>query len=249
MFSHNISLNSRDSISNEKWLPKWSISLPQFNTLRSQYHLQLVNCQIPNRVYPVNEFYNTISFTENDVTTHTVTLTSNNYSGSTLAVHLQSVMNNASALAYTVSYDTDSKKLVIIPSSGVFKWNSNITNSAYEILGVTTFNVNSASYTSDVPIRLSGTNYIDIISSDFQTDSTSSTHNTNLVARIPMYHNFGGIIFYEPQLHHPMQVQNSTGMMNISLELRDDHGNPWKLDEYGYISLEFKVSGHNKHRV
>lgn len=248
MFANNIALNSRDSISSEKWLPKWLIHLPQFNTLKEQYKLHISHCQFANRVYPVNEYYSKLCFTEDDTTTFNIQLDENNYTGHSLATHLQTLMNDAGSHTYTVTYDSSLKKLQITAVGGVFRWDTIATKHAYEIIGNTTFGVSANTYTSDVPIRLSGTNYVDILS-NFQNDSHLSTSTSSLLARIPVDVNFGYIIFHEPANHRPINIQNKQGMLDIQLELRDDHGHPWKLDAYGHLSLELRITGHNKHRV
>ena len=64
--SNYIALNSRDSNSVESYLPSWTFNVPQHGKLTENYHMCLVNFQVPNTVYPVNEYYKQLSIVQDN---------------------------------------------------------------------------------------------------------------------------------------------------------------------------------------
>lgn len=240
--SNYIALNSRDSNSVESYLPSWTFNVPQHGKLTENYHMCLVNFQVPNTVYPVNEYYKQLSIVQDNTISFSFSLTENNYTGTQLASELETQLNALGGYTYTCTYDTQSKKIQVTCSGGTFEWSAINDYNAYRILGVTTFGVQTANYVGDVPINLSGSSYIDIIS-NLRNDNFSSTHFTSFYERIPIDVPFGNIIVYEPANKAPVQIQSHNGLFTVTFEMRDDQGNLFKLPTYSEVSCKLLVTG------
>lgn len=237
-------LNSRDAHSsnstNEDF--NWIINNPRFAILFG-YKLGVEQVEIPNAVYPVNEYYNKVSVLEGGGATLTVTMTSSNYTGTTIATHLAAILTTASAATggtktYTGTYDSYTKKITIA-STGTFAYKS-VANDAYELLGISTLTASvAASVVADNPVNLSGSAYVDIIT-NFSSNNWTSGYTSNVLERIPLTGSFGDVIQVQYPAKMPLQITGA-GFTEFRCMLRDDRGNPWKLPSNMHISLVLRV--------
>lgn len=113
-----------------------------------------------------NNFYNVVTG-ENDKIylnhsvdgNRTATLTQGNYTGSTLATMLKTVMDAAMAtITFTVAYSSSTGKITFTPSGGTFgfRFSSNSSQTARYVIGKNAVDdSNGASQVSDNPIELS----------------------------------------------------------------------------------------------
>jgi hypothetical protein len=232
-------LNTRDSETSVNYNTFWQIQRPQLNTLKG-FKLSLQNIEFANTVYPINANNNIVTFDEGGGSL-TATLTANSYTGSELASHLKTQMDAAVGAGdtYTVTYDSQSKKLTIA-STGTYFFVSGVANHAFDELGITTLDdAAAASRTSDVPINVSGSQYVDIVT-DLSNLNYSSSTTAHVLARVPLNVAFGQVVFYEPNNDGSL-FSTVDHLDYVSMALRDDKGNLWELPSNSYVSLVLKL--------
>lgn len=239
-------LNSRDAVTpnatNDEM--QFQINSARMNLLHG-FSMTLVSAELPNGVYPLNSFYNTIAVSEagGAAATITATITASNYTGATLAAHLKTILDAASVAqgnseTYTVSYDSATKKLTF-SATGNFAFVA-VANSAYEALGITTLGGSTASpVVADYPINISGSAYVDL-ASNFHVQNWNSTSTSNIIARIPLSGAFGDVINVSFPESLPLVVSGPS-ISDLHLRLLDDQGNPWRLPPNFHLSLVFRI--------
>jgi len=223
-------LNSRDSLSPSTPHDSEWFTAMRFNE-KSSVKLALEQCSFISAVYPVNRFYNTLVVEENGAaSTTTFTLTPNNYTGVQLASHLQTIMNAGTqeATVYTVTYDTQSKKLTFAGTNDFRILAAGST--CLHIIGLDEADgMTSAETTYIAPhvIRLDGTPYVDVVSS-LSTRNISSNTYTNVVARVYITASFGYVNSYDSSRESLLDFYNNE-ISSLSLRLVDSRGNPYEL--------------------
>lgn len=216
-----------------------------FNTANdlTNYTMSIESVSFPNAVYPINSNSNKIYWKEDGGATITSTLVTNNYTGTEITAQLQTQLNADTGLArtYTVSYDSQSKKITITCDGGVpdtieFETGD---NDAYDELG---FNVPTSAQTilvADYPVRLDGSQYVDVVSS-IGNLNYSSNGRTNILARIPILSGFGSVVYYENDSDDLLDlVQND--MTNLEIRLLDDKGYLFDLPANSNVSYVLKL--------
>lgn len=196
--------------------------------------ISLMNVCFNNSVYPFSSFNNTLTILE-AANTLNLTITPNNYTGNEMAAHLQTLLNAATlaAFVYTVSYNTQSKKLTI-SSTGTFT----ITGgSSLNELGFVIYSSPVSLYNGNFPVNLAGSKYIDVISS-LSTNNISSNKYSNVLARIPLDGSFGSIISWENEESY---IDLMSDISNITLRLFDESGRPYRLPNNVSVSYTFKL--------
>ncbi len=239
-----VMLNTRDAESsnstNEEF--HWIINHPRFSLMYG-YKLNLESVEVPNGVYPVNEYYNKVSVLEGGGATLTVTLTSSNYTGSTIVSHLATLLTTESAATgstatYTGSYDSSTKKITI-SSSSTFAFRA-VANDAYELLGIETLTASvGASKTGDYPVNLSGSAFVDLVT-NFSSNNWTSGYSSNVLGRIPLTGSFGDVLQVQFPAKDPIQISGS-GFSEFKCLMRDDHGNPWKLPGNMHLTMVLRI--------
>lgn len=236
-----IFLNTRDGEGSDNFNTFWPIQRPHLQNV-GHYTISLKNIEFPNTVYPINRFNNIITFNEGggDLT---VTLPPNSYTGTQIAASLATLMSAAGG-TYTVTYDAQSKKLTFTETAGptAFYFVGSIANSGLSELGITTVGSASAatSQVSDVPINVSGTQYVDLVTNLSSLNYSTST-NAHLLARIPVNVAFGEVVFYEPPVDLYL-LMSSPDFISFSLVLRDDKNNSWELPSNSYLSMVMRLT-------
>ena len=109
--------------------------------------------QIPNSRYTIDSRNNKLYF--DDGSAKTATISSGQFSGTTLASTLQSSMNAVSS-GFTVSYSTTTNKMTISHASNFELTTTSTNNAVWEYIGFDTDADNTASnsYTSDNQVNL-----------------------------------------------------------------------------------------------
>lgn len=233
-------LNSRDQnvVLDSNQNVQWSINDPRLQTLGS-CTVSLVNLEIPNVVYPINEYYNKVKVYQDGVGSYTATVTPGFYTGSSLATALAAAMSTASGVAYTGSFSTTTYKITITRSApNGFYWQE-VSNNMYTELGVSNFGFayEAVSQTGSYPVLLQGTNFIDLVCSELPTTNVSvGSAGQKVLARVPIDQTFGNIIFFQPSIGQAIPVSMS-GLSSLTLSMYDDRGNPWILPPNAHISL------------
>ena len=234
-------LSTRDSTSTSTWFPRWNITNFLLNHQKDDFSLSLDSVSIPNMVYPINQYNATIYFSEDSGATITSVLPYNNYTGTQFAAALATLLNADGTFTYTITYDNQSKKLTIGVVGGTCTFIPG-SNQPYQEMGLGSEELNVAftSLTPLFPINLSGTQYVDIISSAM-THSYSSTHTANVLVRIPMNAPFGNIVFFNNQIPHDVVIHSGHALNSIQLEIRDDKGNAFENPSTAHTSFYFTI--------
>lgn len=234
-------LNSRDSDHPEG---NYKLYFPINETSLAgvaRFMITLHSVEFANTVYPINEYNNKLYWYQ-VITAAPVTayIPEGSYTGSTLATTIASVMTAASGgYTYTVAYNTDSKKFTITMAALNTWYNLEDTNTLWEDIGFYT-NTAASSLVSQHPIIISGTNYVDLVTS-INTHSISSSTTASLIARIPTAVAFSEIVYYEPTSPNTIAVELPS-LREIFLNLYDDRGNYYKLPKNSVFSITFKVT-------
>lgn len=231
-------LNSRDQnvVLDSNQNVEWSITDPRLNTLGPST-VSIVNMEVPNVVYPINTYYNSVQFTESGGGTYTASVADGFYTGAALATALAAAMTaTASSRTYTGSFNTTTYKITISVDSGTFMW-VDVDDDMYTELGITSFAATSSSQVGDSPVLLQGTNFVDVVCSELPSTNVVAGESTQRVlARIPINENFGNIIFFQPSVGQSIPV-SIDGVSSLTIAMYDDRGNPWNLPPNAHYSL------------
>lgn len=231
--SHGYIADSPDQVS-------WDLNFPVANDF-SGYTLSLQECSIPNLVYPFTTQNNKIYFKENGGSTLTATITSQNYNSTEFVSELQTQLNSAGSLTYTVSYDSQTEKLSIsVPIPDTFQFVAGDNNAYYEIGLVLDDETDSSSKTLTNPIRLDGSAYIDLQLS-IGNMNYSSNGKTNVFGRIANAVPYGGINYYSNDSDDFLSLVVSD-ITNIDMRLFDDKGNRFQLPSNCNVSIILKIA-------
>lgn len=241
MTSH-LYLNTRTGNGSLNYSTSWSINDPRLQNM-NKFKITLRSVEFPNSVYPINTYNQNFHITEDGVTTVTVNplqLTPKLYTGTTIATELQTLLNGASAQAFVVVYNSETKKLTIA-CSGPFAF-VQTDNNCYEELGFgpSAFSTLSISISSAYPINISGPQYVDLLS-NLASLSYSNASTGHVLARIPLTVGFGSIVFYQNSLNEDVEFTNSH-MDEIFINMIDDKGNFYEMPDNAHISLVFSIT-------
>lgn len=232
-------LNTLHSVSPSRpYDTQWYLNDTRLN-LAKRYSLSLQTVEFNNAVYPFTS-YNDKIYIDEGAGTLTGTLTHKNYTGTSLASELATLLTTIGS-SYTVTYNSDTKKFTFSNTAATtFKFVTGVNN-FYDNIGI---NVSTQALaltqTSDYPINISGTNYVDIISNFSQLNYASSGYGS-LLCRVPIDVAFGGIVYYEPSSDDAIPDIGGN-LDSISLYMRDDRGNPFELPGNASVSYAFKVT-------
>lgn len=237
--TRNATSNSNSGTSNNQL--SWKLSSARLSTMDG-FYLSIKDVQLPNAVYPINSYYCKISFFEHSGTTKTVTIPSGAYTGDSIATAIGTAMTAATGIAatYTASYSTTTYCLTISSTDTFYLVDA--TNSCYEQLG---FNVSSfgttlaSSATGSFPVNLAGSAYVDVIS-NLSTRNTTVSTTANILVRIPLDYGFGNWITLRVQESEKIFISNPNIDL-LSIELRDDRGNPWVLPANSNLSMTLQI--------
>lgn len=202
--------------------------------------IALKSVTLPNIVYPINSNNNTVVFEEDgNGTDFTATLTPGAYSASELKAELKTQMDAAGGNAYTIDYNANTYKYTITTSGTSVRFTSDTT--ADKILGldtsVTTF---AASVTSSYPVRLDGSQFVDIYCSIPSNNIVSSSKP--VFQRIPLTVSFGEILFYEIDTTDAWLPFRAGSVITLDIRLYDDAGNAFELPLNSSIQYTFRMS-------
>lgn len=238
-----IHLDSRYGTFTNNYDTKFELNIPRLETVDG-YSVSVHKVEFPNTVYPVNEFNQNFFFFETlgggDIS---IVIPEGVYTGTNMATTLATLMTAASnnAITYTGTYDSVTTKTITIAASGGNTWAYEIgQNAIYEQIGFSLNNITEVnSKTSDYPVRLDGSRYVDVVS-NLSTNNYSFGASTNVLVRIPLSVSFGSIVFYEPNVDDEIFVSHNQ-MDEIRIALRDEQGNLFKLPDNGHFSITLKL--------
>ncbi len=214
---------SRDG--GENHLPSWNVD-DNMLTQGKNVKVFLKQISIPHAVPAVNSNFNKIYISEDGGGTLTATLTVNNYNGSQFATEIQTQLNAAGALTYTVTYNSQTFKLSFTVVGGDVKFVTG-ANTLYFMMGFLESGTGFSDFdslTSPHVIDIAGTRTIRI-ASNLKTLNVLHGREINLLATIPSLGSFGSIINYEPEHATPVDISRIGGHYVFEVLLFDDRHN------------------------
>lgn len=189
--------------------------------------LALKKVSFMNGRYNIHSGNKTIVFQEDGTASDlTATLTEQNYTAAQLATEIASKMTTASANTITCSYDSQTFKFTISTDGTSLKLTSGTT--CLKELGFTAqTSFTNTSITSDLVVRLDGTQYVDVISNSLHSIN-KSTNDRSILARIPVQAAVGELVVWEANelVFHDF---SSDQVQSLNMRLQDDQGNSFTL--------------------
>lgn len=242
--SHYLYLNTRDRDEGANNDAVFNIDK---RTLPSQFVMTLESIQFPHHMYPLSaERGNTTVYFQEDGDSNTtftaIPELNRNYNGTTLATELSAKLTAVSGggKTYTVAYDNDSKRFTISVNAGTFRLVSGTLNMNSELGFDDRDEAFAGSITLRNPVDLSGTKYVDVVSTLGGNLNYVTSGSYTVIARMPTLASFGEVVLYEPSIRHSVSGVSNTPTMRISL--RDDRGNLVQLGTNGYVSYAFQIT-------
>jgi len=205
----------------------------------SGYLMELAFLTMDHAVYPINDNHDKLYVEEAGPLVHTVTLPHGYYTPTNMANELQTQLNAVSASTFGVTYDSITHKF-IIGSTAAFSIYATGTHTIAAALGFVTDTASAVSTTSQYPINLEGTRYVNVFS-NLPTTTITVNNKKHLLAHVPMPGGFGNTIYYEPE-GHPEMFVNSTRLQNITLWFRDDQNRRYVFPPNSYFTAVFRVT-------
>ena len=223
-------------------------------------YVSLESCVIPVSMYSISQHRQTnkidIKETDDDGSnpeTAVVTLNEGNYSADDLATHIATQLNSASLknLVYTVTYDDilNKYKIYIDQKKAYFLFNTGVSSSnLHKIIGYNKDDVEittSESVTTNCLDMYGGLHNIYVFSDlvDHHTISSSTGDQNNILARIPINVDAGGVLVYDAFHRKVNKISGASGINGIHLRLEDEFGKYLKLNGLHW-SCEIILSFH-----
>lgn len=213
-------LRDNGTVSNFTYSLKWPIAQPNSFAVES--------VQLFNTAYTINDYNYMFYWTDSASVAHNSTLTKGNYTATSLASHIQTIMNTEDTSAgdtYTVTVPSVSGKMTIANDTNNFQLRFNTTtNSVAKTLGFTeTAKTGAQTYTGDNVVKLNTRYYL--IYGDVGIQNTYSANElTNILAYVPNNVNFGDMIDYQPELAKSFKVTEKE-LSRLKIYIKDDNGN------------------------
>lgn len=235
-----IYLDTQDAIDVNPSNANFNINL-NFNSYTNPF-ISLEEVCMQNLVYPINSNYNTIVVEENSLSTITVSLEEKFYNGTEFAQEIQDKLNagTAESITYTVTIGTNNRKLTIsADGANVFQILQG-TTCLRELGLIAPMDSAVISFTMPYPIRLDGSEYVDVVS-NVPLNNISSDGRTNILARIFLTNPFGTLQVFENNTIDKLRI-NTNQFTNMNIRLFDDRGNIFQLPFNCNVSYIFKFT-------
>jgi len=208
----------------------------------SHTHVQLSDISFANLVYPINSNNNTLVLEENAASsTTTFTITSQNYTGSQFATELSSILSagTGEGTVYTASYDSQTKIITITTDGNDFR----ITSASTCLDEIGLYTEMSSAQTTHVmpyPVRLDGSEYVDIIS-NIRVNNINTSGRTTILARVYLDAPYGSLITWSNVTDDSLPFFSSD-FSSIELRLIDSKGNLFSLPPVAQVAGSLKLS-------
>ena len=231
-----IILDTSDSYTNEPYNASWNLTNYTPGSSRDSA-ISLQSIILPNLVYPVNSNNNTVVFSEDGAGSFTATLTPGSYTSSEFISELKTQLDAAGANIYTVLYDSTTYKITITTSGTSVQILE--ASTSLKVLGFpSTGSADASSITSSYPIRLDGSQYIDIITSLPSGNIVSD--NRPVFARIPLAVAYGELLFHEFEVKQSLPLRHDS-IITLDMRLTDDEGNSFELPINANVQYTFYI--------
>jgi hypothetical protein len=214
-----------------------SISIPP----RHRGLISLSSAEIPNSFYIVNFNNNTLKGTH-DTIPFTITIPEGNYTVGSLRSKLEDLLNTQIDNHFDVFYNSDTFKYTFSSTGSnhitILDFATSTCNQlcGFPTTGTGTIRHNVSSYTSEYVIDLTYTPFFYFMSNftDIQSLDSLTKRNTNVLAKVPIDVNSGGIIYYDrTQVSHEI-LFSSKYIQELSVELLDSFRRPVSLNGLNY---------------
>ena len=214
-----------------------SISIPA----KHRALISLSSAEIPNSFYIANFNNNTLKGTHNTIP-FTITIPQGNYTVGSLRSKLEDLLNTQIDNHFDVSYNSDTFKYTFTTTTTthttVLDFSASTCNQlcGFPVHGSATLSPLTPSYTSEFVIDLTYTPFFYFMSNftDIQSLDSLTKRNTNVLAKIPIDVNSGGIIYYDrTQVSHEI-LFSSKYIQELSVELLDSFRRPVSLNGLNY---------------
>ena len=194
-----------------------------------------------NGVYPINDSNNLLNFVENGTTSNSINIDNGFYTGSSLATKLSSQLSGATleSITYTVTYSSLKSALTIsCDSTNLFRVVS--TSTCLDVLGFeATGAVDAGTTQGTLPVRLDGSQYIDVTTNLYSANNISS-NDKRITHRIPLTGAFGEYIHYDVEDSQFVTFNGRTE--SVDIRLTDDRGNLFRLPSNCHIQYVLELS-------
>lgn len=208
--------------------------------------IDVMSVTMPNGVYPINEYNNTVYIEEfATLIVTTVQIPSNNYNGIQFAAELQTQLNAAGLVdTYTVVFDTQSERLTV-SSTGTFRFVALLVDGEYydmyDEMGFdrVMFGSYVASQTGEGGVSLGGTDKI-FIATNIGSFYRTSKDRERIFAEVPMDVGYGGIVHYYPPKNFDVYV-STNHIQDFAVQLRDSKHRLWKLPRTMHWSMTLRI--------
>ena len=191
---------------------------------------KLVSAIIPISCYTISSNNNLLKFRESSATATALstTLTSCNYSPSTLVTELNTKLNaSGGQTSYSCSYATNTNKITISATSN-FRFEDNTTTGkcAWYELGFTEGEATAYTNSLVLPnvVDLSGIKAINISSGNLTSKTKVYGSNRNIIASIPIDANIGTVLAYNNTQTEYIDI-SETDLNVVDLVLQDENMN------------------------
>jgi hypothetical protein len=235
-----ITLNTINKLDNSTIsAPAWFLNAPLVNAVG----FKVKSAVIPLAVYPIDSRNNKMYFYEG-ATLRTITLTSENYTGTQLATELQTQLSSGVSNTYTVSYNSQKNNITFNMTGGsAFKMTSGSSCCNYEV-GITSNDMNStiattgASLVLSNQIDVSGVKNVFLCSSSFSTKYTQSGYT--ILASIPTTTLSGNVSTYTDNSNDYITI-NEKYINQLNIVCFDERMRPLTLQKDYLLTLAFQT--------
>jgi len=234
----NLLLNTSDSLTTNPSDASWNIRVLMND---SGFHrIALKSVTLANIRPLFHSGNNTLVFEEDGAgTDFTATILEGTYTASELVTELKTRLDAAGDNVYTVSYDSKTFKLTI-ETNGTSIRILDTSTCLNEIGYRAQTSFVATSTTGDFPIRLDGTQFIDLLT-NLSVDGISSNGLSNIFSRVPMNVPIGTVLSYESDELEFKQLSGDS-LQSIQIRLRDDRGSAYVLPSNCQVQYTFVLS-------
>lgn len=208
----------------------------------------------PNLIYPIRaNRSNRLVFNEGAADL-TATLNEGNYDSAGFATELQTRLNAAGTLTYTVSISSITNRITI-SATGSFslKFRTNTATGPYmwKVLGFAydTNTSSASSQTGSMPVRLDSDEYYVLNIDNLQSNNVSSAvASRSLMDIIPMKSGYGDIIYHQFNEKNNFILASYSDLKYLRIRITDSFGIDIPMPDNGEIFIKLRViSTQNKY--
>lgn len=198
---------------------------------------------MPNLIYPIRTNRNKVIFNEGK-SNLTATIPDGHYDSSSFPSALQTAMNSAGTLTYTVTISSTTNKITIA-ATGAFSLIFTDTSSyMWKILGFAYNSTTSsaASQTGTMPVRLDGDEYFVLMIENLPSENVSSSFSTRgIMDIIPMNGAFGDVIYHTPNQINNLVLGQMSDLKFLRIHIVDVDGYDIPITDNCEIMLKLRI--------